>query len=236
MAERDRFSLLGHRDLETMSPLTTAELERLLGRALEGSGARPRVLELGAGRGDVSRLAASRFGAHVEAIEQSLPAVELARERCRGLDVDVVAGDASAELAHRELTHFELTIVVGALQIFGHGRVSWVGAHATLGASRRVLLGDMVALGPAAKRTFDVAHRDELAGLEDVALDAMLLPPPRVVAYEEAWCAAVETHLRAHPDDPRAAWGRERLAWSASVRDAFREVAFLALVLPGAAR
>lgn len=236
MSERDRFSLLGHADMPLMNAMREDELLALLAQAELQRG--DAVLDLGGGRADLGRLCVQRYGCLATSVDRSPAACELARERTAGLDVDVLCQDARAHLETAPRRDLALAAALGALHAFGTGVASWTRALEALEARARfVLLGDLVALGPRAAAEMDVATLEEIAPLLSRARDRVVLGADRVIAYEEAWCEAVDAYLDAHPGDPRSAWATQRIAWSrdAARHAAWRELAFVALLIPGGA-
>ena len=225
---RDRFSLIGHSALPFMSPLTEEELTRLLTPAALSPG--DRVLDLGAGRGDLAVLLSRRFGSRVVSVDRSPAACEEAQRRTVGLDVDVRCEDAALYVRAAEPGSFALASAVGALHAFGSGIESWTNAESELGRiARRVVVADLVALGPHAAKEFEVAPLEKLT-LRGRSQAHEILSPGRVHDYERAWADGLARHLEAHPDDPRADWARERIAWTEdpSLRLARSELAFAA--------
>lgn len=233
--ERDRFSLIGHAAMPFMCPLTETELTRLLDAASLSPG--DRVLDLGGGRGDLAALVARRLGASVICVDRSPAACDQARARTAGLDVAVRCEDALSHVRTVPPGSLALACAVGAIHAFGAGTASWNDAEAELGRlARRVLVADLVALGPSAAEAFEVAPLDSLS-LSKRAQERVVLSPERVREYEHAWADGLRRHLDAHPDDPRADWARGRIAWTTepSLRTARSELAFAAFLIdPGA--
>jgi len=97
MSERDRFSLIGHAAMPLMNPLTEQELASILDAAALSSSSR--VLDLGAGRSDLARLCAVRYGASTTSVDRSPAACDAARGRTTGLPIEVACQDAQAYLA-----------------------------------------------------------------------------------------------------------------------------------------
>lgn len=234
MSERDRFSLIGHAAMPLMNPLTEQELASILDAAALSSSSR--VLDLGAGRSDLARLCAVRYGASTTSVDRSPAACDAARGRTTGLPIEVACQDAQAYLAIVAPRGLDLTVALGSLHAFGSGVLSWTAARDALApTARSVLLGDLVALGSHAAREMDVATLHEITPLLGAASRHVILGPERVIAYERAWCDAVERYLREHPADPRSEWARERIAWSRTdtCSAAWAELAFVAMLTSG---
>lgn len=226
--DRDHLSLRAHVDLPLIGPLDLAALDSLLDEADLEAGRR--VLDLGCGRGDVGLRCARLFGTLSTLVDRSPVLVAEATLRSRGAPgVDVVCADAR-EYLEGEVENVALAISLGASHALG-GLASAVRAmEPTLAAGGAILVGDLVALGPIAATTFEIPHLDEVRLAMTVAR-RVVVSPETMDAYERAWTAAVERHLHHHPDDPAAAWARERIAWMAGARDARRELAFAAWLL-----
>jgi SAM-dependent methyltransferase len=234
MSERDRFSLIGHGEMPLMNALAEHELVALLDAASITRA--DRVLDLGGGRADLARLCAARYGCEAISVDRSPAACESARARCAGTSVEIVCQDVETYLAHARPSDVGLVAALGALHAFGSGLASWTRALDALApVARHVLVGDLVALGASAATEMDVATMAQIAPVVARAKCRVELGPERVLAYERAWCAALERYLDAHPGDPRSAWARERIAWSRDPRiaDAWNELAFVTLLIPG---
>jgi len=196
-----------------------------------------RVLDLGGGRADLTRLCATRYGCAGTSVDRSPAACESARERCAGLAIDVVCRDARAHLEDVAPASLGLGVALGALHAFGSGPSSWAMAIDALAPRARfVLVGDLVALGASAATEMDVATMEQVAPFLTRAKCRIELGPDRVLAYERAWCVAIERFLEAHPRDPRESWARERIAWSRTpaIAHAWEQLAFVTLLIPGA--
>lgn len=235
MPHRDRFSLVGHAAMPFLDPLEERELVALIEPLALAPGAR--TLDLGGGRGDLSALLARRWGCQATSVDLSPAACEAARERTRGLAVEIVAARAEEHLRRSRPRGLALASVIGATHAFGAGDEAFLRAHAQLApCATRVLLADLVALGPRAQKAFGSARADAVErAFAPHARAHLRLGPERVAAYERAWCDALAAWLEAHPGDPREAWARQRIAWTDAkeLRDARAELAFDAYVLGG---
>jgi len=216
-----------------MNPLTESELLELLHPVALRPGAR--TVDLAGGRADLSRLLATRFQCVTTSVDVSPAACDAARERTSGLPVEVLVMRAEDHVARQLPNSFALASVIGAIHAFGSGIVGFRKALRQLAPlATHVLLADLVALGARAARAFDVTPADELDHLFGKHVVSFLhLGPERVAAYEQAWCGNLAAYLAAHPGDPREAWARERIAWSAApdLRAARTELGFRAFVL-----
>lgn len=234
MSERDRFSLIGHAAMPLMNPLALDELLSLLEPAALQRG--EAVLDLGGGRADLARICVERFGCVATCVDRSPGACDAARERAGTIALDVVCQDARAYLERSATRDIGLVAALGALHAFGSGLPSWTSALDTLRPRARfTLVGDLVARGPAAANEMDVATMEQVTPLLTNATAHVVLPPNRVFAYERAWCEAIERYLAAHPNDPRAEWAVERIAWSRAPRRAraWAQLTFVAMLVRG---
>jgi hypothetical protein len=212
--ERDRFSLIGHAALPFLCPLREDELVSILDRAgLAASGA---SLDLGGGRADLSILLARRYGMRAVSVDRSAQATEAARERVGTLEVTLVTRDAESHLATIGDRSLAFASCLGAVHCFGVRRQGWQRTTEALArVAPRVLVGDLVARSDEAADAFELARLDTLdALLAQRAIARTVLDASRVHAYERAWCSSVAAHVAAHPNDPRNAWARARLAWA----------------------
>jgi len=237
--DRDRFSLIGHAALPLMCPLREDELLFLLGHAALSPG--ERTVDVGGGRGDLSRLLASRFGVRASSVDRSAQAGQEARRRAGELPVEVVVGDGATHLATLPPGSLGLASALGATHCFGSAAPAWERAVTELASrARHVLVGDLAARTSEAARAFDVALLDNVTGerLARLAgrpgvLASLVLSSTRVATYERTWCASVAAHVAAHPGDPRNEWARARLAWTdePSLRAAREELVFAVYLL-----
>ncbi|UJR86535.1 class I SAM-dependent methyltransferase [Sandaracinus amylolyticus] len=219
MSDRDRLSLVAHAAMPLCNPLVLAELDALLERAPVAPG--ERVLDLGAGRGDVALRVP---GARLTLVDRSEVYLDEARARSRGrAHVELVLADAATYLEALQ-GDISLAVCLGASHALSGMDAA---ARALSQRARRVLIGDLVSLGPRAEETFGAPR------LESLSLGAphVVLGPERVRAYEDAWSRAVSAHLEAHPDEPAAEWARGRIAWMREHDDVLSELAFAAWVL-----
>ena len=84
----------------------------------------PRVLDVGAGTGVMSRFAAER-GASVVAVEGDARRAEAAALRCADLDVDVRHGSVNDIDATEDL--FDIVLCIGVLEYAGHDPAGFLG-------------------------------------------------------------------------------------------------------------
>lgn len=214
-----------------MSPLRVDELSAALDALSLARG--DHVLDVGAGRGELARLVVERHGARVTAVDRSAEACARARAATSGLPVEVIEADIGTFIASSGCPRaLGAACAVGSVHAFGSGRASWERARESLAPlARVVLVADLVALGERSASCFDLASLEPLSSRLGEPL--LVLPPSRVLAYERAWCAAVEAHLTTHPHDPRNAWAIQRLEWSRSAETstAFAETAFAVFVI-----
>lgn len=233
-----------HRDHDICNPIGSDRLDELI-RLLDLP-PRPRVLDIGAGKGELDIRLVERHGARVVAIDRSPYAVadlrRAAAARVPGADLEVLEMDAAD---HRPAdASFDLAICLGATWI--HGGL----ARTLVALSRATRPGGRIVVGhphwrrpPAPEYLAESGLRLDDAGSIESNVTAGLavgLHPWLVMASSEAewdryetlqWRAA-ERFLEAHPDDPDAAevrarvdrergeylrWGRDTLGWGAYV-------------------
>lgn len=221
---RDRLSLIGHAEMPLCNPLSLEELDSLLAeQALEELA---RVLDLGAGRGDVGLRCARLQRTSTTLVDRSAIFVAEAALRARAVPgVEIIQEDITMYL-EREPEDVALAICLGATHAFGGIDRSAHELATTLRAGGAMLIGDLVALGPRAASAFDIPEHATLR-LAGVARE-VIVGPDRMRAYEDAWSLAVLRHLDAHPDDPGASWARARIDWMRANEGALEELAFAA--------
>lgn len=214
MTEHDRFSLIGHADMAFMNPLREDELAGLLANVALGEASH--VLDLCGGRADLSREMARRTGCEATSVDLSAQACREATLRAAGLRVNVVCSDVRAFL-ESDSKHYALALCVGGTHALGSGIEAWTTALRQLKTrASTILIGDLVARSEVAASAFEIPTLQALEALPELAAAkaTLVLDAARVEAYERAWCASVARFLDAHPNDPRAAWGRQRIAWT----------------------
>ena len=227
MSDHDRFSLIGHADMVFMNPLREDELALLLANvALDDAS---HVLDLCGGRADLSRAIAAQTGCAATSVDLSAQACREASLRAAGLRVNVVCSDVSTFL-ESDVKRYTLALCVGGTHAFGTGVEGWKEALQLKTRASTILIGDLVAQSDEAAQAFEIPTLRELEALPELAASRarLVLDAARVEAYERAWCASVARFLDAHPDDPRAAWGRQRIAWTDApdFREARAQLAF----------
>jgi SAM-dependent methyltransferase len=233
-----------HRDHEICNPISSDRLDELI-RLLDLP-PRLRVLDIGAGKGELAIRLVERHGARVVAIDRSPYAVadlrRAAAARVPGADLEVLEMDAADH--HPADASFDLTICLGATWIHGGlARTLVALARATRPGGRIVVGHPHWRRPPAPEYLAESGLRLDDAGSVESNVTAGLavgLHPWLVMASSEAewdryetlqWRAA-ERFLEAHPDDPDAAevrarvdrerseylrWGRDTLGWGAYV-------------------
>lgn len=228
MTDHDRFSLIGHADMAFMNPLREDELALMLARvALDEAS---HVVDLCGGRADLSRMIASRTGCEATSVDLSAQACREATLRAAELRVNAVCSDVRTFL-EGDSRRYTLALCVGGTHAFGTGVEAWKTTFDQLKPrAPMILIGDLVAQSDEAARAFEIPTLRELEALPELAASGtrLVLDAARVEAYERAWCASVARFLDAHPDDPRAAWGRQRVAWTDApeFREARSQLAF----------
>jgi hypothetical protein len=212
--DHDRFSLIGHAEMAFMNPLREGELHALLLSVKLDDASH--VLDVCGGRADLSRAIATRTGCEATSVDLSAQACREATLRAQGRRVNVVCSDVRAFLA-RDAKRYDLALCVGGTHAFGSGLDAWNEALSALHlCADAVLVGDLVATSDVAAKVFDIPRLHDLEALPALASTRakLILDAARVDAYERAWCASVQRYIDAHPSDPRAAWARQRIAWT----------------------
>jgi hypothetical protein len=96
-----------------------------------------------------------------------------------------------------------------------------------------MMIGDLVALTSEAAAAMGVSMLSELAVLRQQARAELLLPAPRILAYEHEWCLEVEKALDGRAETELVAAAARRLAWSRSesMDVIWESLGFLVLIL-----
>jgi SAM-dependent methyltransferase len=225
---RDRLSLVGHAAMPVMGPLELDELDVLLDEAELERGRR--VLDLGAGRGDVALRCVSRHGMLATLVDRSpVFAAEATARAGRTPGVEIVCEDAARHV-ERWREDVALAVCLGATAALGGIESAARALERALVGGGAILVGDLVALGPAAASALELPLLD---GIRPPGRSArrLILGRERVAAYERRWAHAIEQHLTQHPNDPGAAWARGRLGWMASLGAISEELAYAVWLL-----
>lgn len=213
-------SFIGHAGHRFASPVSVETLDRIMAVAELAPGSA--VFDLGCGTGNMAVHLAERWGLQVTAVDRSPLMIEEARRRIAGRlaeeRVELVASGSAEFLAGADPS--DMIVAIGALALTEGGAeakavLAGLAAHVRPGGLLlwgesywrrppsdmiRVILGPTVAV-------YQAHHEYVQAGDE-----AGLSPLYAVTASEQDWdeytwryVAALEAHLRAHPDDPNAA-------------------------------
>lgn len=218
-----RFSALAHRTHRFCSPIAESRLDALLTAA--GIGRGQRVVDFGCGNGGMAAWIASRFGVQVDAVERSAPMAALARTRARDVPPPgsvTVHESPAAAFAGEPVYHLAVAVGVDALfrgatsdTLAGLARVLRPGGHILFGDTcwrRRPAPEYLAALGAsedAMGRFEDIEAAGRAAGLTTVA--AQQASVAEWDDYETRYADAIDSHLRANPDDPEATAFAERI-------------------------
>ncbi|MBV6658033.1 MAG: methyltransferase domain-containing protein [Devosiaceae bacterium] len=221
--DRERFSVIAHAKHVFCSPVSASALEALTSEL--GLRPRSRVVDYGCGTGGMTAWFAETYGPHVDAIERGprmAAAARMRAERITAPGTMTVHETSAADFAVD--APYDLAIAVGADGLFGatitetlHGLANRVRPRG------HILLGDTywrrppwqaylthLGIGEDAMGSFaDMVGHARSAGLEVLA--AQEASEADWDDYEARYAAAVEAHLRAHPNDPDAAAMRERI-------------------------
>jgi SAM-dependent methyltransferase len=132
---------ISHRDLQICNPLSSERVDELI-RLLD-PGTRPRVLDVGAGKGELDIRLVERHGARVVAIDRSPYAVadlrKSAAARIPGADLEVLEMDGADH--HPPDDSYDLAICLGATWI--HGGL----ARTLVALARATRAGGRIAVG-----------------------------------------------------------------------------------------
>lgn len=237
---RMRFSTIGHHDHVYLNPIGAEKMDRLL--ALARLPERPRVLDVGCGKGELLVRAAEMHGATGVGVDVNPEFLAEARRRAsaRAPGADLVFHEADAAHWPIEEGAFDLAACVGSSHACGGYREALRTLRRAVRPGGLILMGEgywrwepsreyLAAIGVA---------RDELTdhvGNVSRALREELTPLYAAASsldewdhYEGLYSNALERHLAEHPDDPdheamaarirgwREAyltWGRETLGF-----------------------
>lgn len=122
MMDRDRFSFIAHATHTICNPISGAATDEAIG--VLGLGAGSRVLDIGAGKGEMLARIAERYGAVCTAVERSPRMAGACRERAAVLGagrIDVVEADAREWLLARSTAepHFDAALCIGSTHALG---------------------------------------------------------------------------------------------------------------------
>ncbi|MEZ6235588.1 MAG: class I SAM-dependent methyltransferase [Phycisphaerales bacterium] len=257
--DRDRASFIAHASLDICNPVSPAKTDAAIDAMLLDAGAR--VLDIGAGKGEILCRVCERFGATGVAVERSAACCGAIRERAdaRSLGKRIRVEQRDAGEYVRELLDgaaagegFDACLCVGSVHALGD-----LGAAVPI-LTRLTRPGGLVLLGTGYwKRPPAPEYLEALGGREDEAMShgatieflvergleplwAATASDDDWDAYEWAYFRGAYEHCRAHPEDPDApamlerarAWRRIAQRWG---RDTLGFGLYLARTGEGAA-
>lgn len=205
------YTIVGHRDLAIMNPLSSDTLDAVVGHLELSTNAR--VLDVGCGKGELLRRIVATYACEVEGIDTSEALIDEAKRAVPTAKLRVA--DARTEVLPAGA--FDLVACVGASHAFG------TTLDALDAVSRAVRSGGLVLFGEGYfRREPDDAYlaatgmtRNELGTLDatielawGVGLslrETFVASEVDFVRYETTHARAIAAYARANPNDPEAA-------------------------------
>lgn len=248
-SDRFRFSTIAHAGRALLGPLSEASIEELFDRVTltPAAGARPSVLDVGCGKGEVLVRALTRFDAAGVGIDPNAAYLEQAQARAdsAGVALRLELRCGTFDAASIAPASFDLAICTGATHAFGDFDAALAGLAALVKPGGFALAGHgywqrepapdyLAAFGGSA---------DEMAALEPT-LGAAAAHGWTLIAhhastraewdnYERGYASTMRNWIASHPNDPDTPAFRERIeSWkSAYERWGFRTMGFVTMVL-----
>jgi len=246
MGDPFRFTTIAHAGRALLGPLTLESVDDLL-EAITPARSRPRVLDVGCGKGEILLRAMQRFGATGTGVEPNPVFAEAARQRARELHLSeaLTLHETTFDHAQLEGAQFEVAICTGAAHAFGEvpealralARLVPRGGWALFGCgywqekpeqeylgafggseSELLLLGPTLALPAEHGWTVAAQHESDPYEWDD---------------YEQGYAKGMRDWLAAHPSDPDAEAFRRRIeSWNGAYERWGREtMGFVTMVL-----
>ncbi|MCZ8520803.1 MULTISPECIES: SAM-dependent methyltransferase [Paenibacillus] len=216
--DRNKFSMIAHRHHAFYNPLDQTKLARMLERMGLFPGAR--VLDVGAGQGELALRMIERFGVCVTALELSAEAAELGLSRAQGRAAEgaltYAIGDAGEEIARIPDGSLDAALCVGSSHALGGRDAVFAKLFPLLRPGGTLLLGEgywkqkpapayLEALGGGAEESEITDH----AGNVTAGEEAGLIPIWAAVTSEDEWddyewlyAKSIEDYALEQPDDP----------------------------------
>jgi len=232
------YTIVAHRDLAIMNPLSSDTLDAAIGQ-LELS-ANAHVIDIGCGKGELLRRVVATYACAAEGIDSSPELIDEAHAAVPSATFRV----ADARTEALPANHYDLAACVGASHAFG------TTARALGALSRIVRPSGLVLFGegywrrepdPEYLAATGIAH-DELGPLEATIGSAwaaglslretFVASEVDFVRYETTHARAIAAHARNHPDDKDAAAMHDRSrAWQEAFERCGRSTMGFALFL-----
>jgi len=225
--DRARYSFVAHRGIAYWNPIGEARLARALG--VVGLSAGQRVLDVGAGVGEMLLGLIERHGVSGVAVEREAMFVREMRERAKRVDaakLEIVESDAKSFVREAAPESFDVVMCIGASHALGDYTMTLRGLSRLVKPGGHIVMGEgywkkppdpeyLASFGGSAEEmTTHAGNVEEGAAMGLIPLFATTASEDEWDAYEWAYATNIERHLMEHPDDPEADQMRERCrAW-----------------------
>jgi SAM-dependent methyltransferase len=229
--DRDRYSFIAHTTHTICNPISSAATDEAIG--VLGLGAGARVLDIGAGKGEMLARIAERCGATCTAVERSARMAQACRERGAGVSrgrVEVIESDAATWLASHNASGappFDAALCIGSTHALGSFAATIAALRDLVRPGGSVVLGEgywqhepdaayLAALG--ATRDDYSTHQDNIDRINAIGLSVAwhtIASAADWAEYESRYLQNVERFAAHNPADPDhdAMLARAR-AWS----------------------
>jgi protein-L-isoaspartate O-methyltransferase len=228
--DRDKYIGIVHKDRLIDNPTSDAKVQAVVDVLRLPPGAR--VVDIGAGKGEMAGRIAEKYGAHCIAVDRRADFCDTARRQAaqRGLQDLVTVQHMDGADFTAEDASFDAAMCVGAAWVFGGMRgtltqlARWTRPGGTVVAGEPFWIReppDEYLLAEGVSRQQFATHAGNVALGEAAGLrlaQAVVSNQDDWDRYESATWLATEDYVRDHPDDPDVP---ELLATTARYRDAY---------------